>query len=174
MSLQRSTDSKIRFEKLFLDNYRELFQLGFGLSKRKGFTMDVIQGFFLEMIESRVWQKDIIDMKSYLFRSFYHKVIRELKNASVTSSLPEVEKEDLNGNFERAMEENQSRILLQSALEKATLELPPQQQKVLRLKYQEGMDYQEIAEITGRSSQTIYNQVHQAIGKLRKSMKGKK
>lgn len=135
--------------------------------------MDLIQGFFVEMIDSRIWQKDILDMKGYLFRSFYHKVIRELKHSSVSSMLTKLEEEDGDGNFERAMEESQSRLLLQHALEQATLELPTQQQKVLRLKYQEGMDYQEIAKITGRSSQTIYNQVHQAIVKLRKSLKGK-
>lgn len=136
--------------------------------------MDALQEFFISMVESAVWEREISDMKGYLFRSFYHHVLRELKLERESIPLTDMSLEISDRGFEALLEESQSRILLQNALEQATKNLPAQQQKVLRLKYQEGMDYKEIAEITGRSSQTIYNQIHQAIGKLRLALKVKK
>lgn len=174
MSFKQRIDSKSGFEELFLNNYRELFQLGFGLIKQKGIAMDALQAFFVNMVENTVWDRNISDMKGYLFRSFYHHVIKELKQKRESVPLTDISLEISDHGYEKLLEESQTRILLQNALEQATKNLPAQQQRVLRLKYQEGMDYKEIAEITGRSSQTIYNQIHQAVGKLRLALKVKK
>lgn len=173
MSPKQRIKSRSRFEELFLNNYQELFQLGFGLVKQKDSAMDVLQTFFVDMIESKVWEREIVDMKGYLFRSFYHHVIKKLKNIRESIPLADMNNEIGDQGYEKVLEESQSRMLLQKALRQATNNLPAQQQKILKLKYQEGMDYKEIAELTGRSSQTIYNQVHSAIVKLRLAMKVK-
>ena len=55
-------------------------------------------------------------------------------------------------------------------LEAAINTLPNQQKEALSLRFKEGLDYEEIAVSTGKSPQTIYNQIHSAIQKLRKAL----
>lgn len=50
--------------------------------------------------------------------------------------------------------------------------LPANQQEVLRLKFQEGLSYKEIAEITGRSANAVGVLIHNGIRSLREQMAG--
>ena len=59
----------------------------------------------------------------------------------------------------------------QKQIEKAFEILPTQQKEMLELRFLQGFSYQEIANNTGKSRQTIYNQIHTAIKKLRKILK---
>lgn len=49
-------------------------------------------------------------------------------------------------------------------------ELPPRHREVLRLKFQEGLKYAEIAEVLDVSVATVGWLLHEAIGKLRKEL----
>ncbi|MDP5172533.1 MAG: sigma-70 family RNA polymerase sigma factor [Bacteroidia bacterium] len=174
MSSQHSHDQQNRFHELFLKNYRGLFQLGFGVCRQRDLTRDTLQSFYVNMVEKEVWTREVHDLKAYLFRSFYRQMVTELKAQSRRNNSSFVEGEEHYMPFEEALIASQDQLFLQTRLKEATEALPEQQRKVLLLKFRDGMDYEEIAEITGRSSQTIYNQVHQAIVKLRRALTEKK
>ena len=55
-------------------------------------------------------------------------------------------------------------------LKEAMKSLSPQQAEMLRLRFFKEMSYKNIAEKTGKSKQTIYNQIFDAVKKLRKYM----
>ena len=57
---------------------------------------------------------------------------------------------------------------LEHNIQTALDQLPDQEREMLNLRFQKGMEYNEIAESTGKSKQTIYNQIHSAVQKLRK------
>ncbi len=174
MPSQHLNDQQNKFHELFLKNYRGLFQLGFGVCRQRDLTRDTLQSFYVNMVEKEVWNRDILDLKAYLFRSFYRQIVTEMKAESRRNQSSFQEEEEHYLPFEEALIASQDQLFLQSRLKEATDALPEQQRKVLLLKFREGMDYEEIAEITGRSSQTIYNQVHQAIVKLRQMLAEKK
>jgi len=50
-------------------------------------------------------------------------------------------------------------------------DLSPRHREVLRLKFQEGLKYAEIAEVLGESVATVGWLLHEAIAMLRKEMK---
>ncbi|HWK99593.1 MAG TPA: sigma-70 family RNA polymerase sigma factor [Parapedobacter sp.] len=60
------------------------------------------------------------------------------------------------------------------AANQAVARLPPETRKALRMKYLDGIGNQKIAELLGKSPQTIANQLLRGIGKLRQWMKADK
>lgn len=56
----------------------------------------------------------------------------------------------------------------------AVARLPPETRKALRMKYLDGIGNQKIAELLGKSPQTIANQLLRGIGKLRQWMRADK
>lgn len=57
-----------------------------------------------------------------------------------------------------------------SSVMHALSELPENQQEVIRLRFQEGLSYKEIAEVTGRSVNHVGVLIHNAIKAIRKTL----
>lgn len=156
-----------QFEELFLEQYQNLLNLGVSVCGQREFTKDTIQLLFLELWEKEIWKSDIHDFKAYLYKSFYRKLFYELKKQK---KMEHAALEQLNEAMLAVSDEVDASgdlAELQERLKTAMEGLPKQQQEMIRLKYQSGLAYGEIAEITGKSKQTIYNQVHSSIKKLR-------
>ena len=165
---QDPTTKRKEFEELFLEQYQNLLSLGISVCGQKEFTKDTIQLFFLELWEKEIWTAEIKDSKAYLFKSFYRKLFSELKKSRKVdnASLDQLEENGVRFSSEQADSVDQL-IELQERVKKALNDLPDKQQQMIRLKYQGGLEYEEIAEYTGKSRQTIYNQIHSSIKKLR-------
>lgn len=132
-------------------------------------TKDVLQSFFLEMWERRNRLGEVKDMGAYLHTSFHRKLLRELKARRTTIHLPD---EKLNTesspSWEALLIQSQEKKEEKEQLQNALNDLPSEQKRMLHFRFFEEMSYDDIAEKTGKSRQTIYNQVHDAIRKLRK------
>lgn len=168
MSRNPSHEQRQLFERLFSSNYQTFFNIGFNICKNRDFAKDIIQSFFVELWESEVWEKDITDLNAYLFRSFYRKAIREFKkekNRNLFSLEPGAEIPI--PSFEDLWIEIQEQTNLQEKIALALDSLPEKQRAAMNLRFREGMGYEEIALKTGKSRQTIYNQIHDAVKKLR-------
>ena len=174
MSVQRPPYSSSAFEELFTAHYQVFFGLGFRMCRNRELTKDLIQSFFLELWEKKIWERDIQDLAGYLYRSFYRKVLEELRKQKAHPLLEWQEDHDgIQPDFESLLVEVQQAQELQQQLQAQMDRLPPQQKKALEMRFLQGFDYQEIAQQTGKSKQTIYNQVHAAIGSLRKWLSSK-
>jgi len=160
------------FERFFMTHYKVLFGVGYRLCGDKELTKDLLQSFFLELWESRFQSQNIQYLEAYLRKAFHRKVVKTLqkntthqvalKNQTLSLSAPSYESLLINLQTEKKQQEQ---------LEAAINNLPKQQKEVLSLRFKEGLDYDEIAVSTGKSRQTIYNQIHGAIQKLRKSFR---
>ena len=156
------------FERFFHSHYRALFLVGYQLTADKEWTKDLLQSFFLELWEHRFQSKNIQYLEAYLKKAFHRKVVKALKKKKSIQQrtfdqvqvAPTPSYETLLINFQHTLNRRQ-------ALNKAIQQLPPQQNKALKMRFHQGLDYQEIAATTGKSTQTIYNQIHQALRKLK-------
>lgn len=158
------------FERFFITHYKVLFNVGYRLCADKELTKDLLQSFFLELWESRFQSQNIQYLEAYLKKAFHRKVVKsiqknkdneiKLKNQEYLYSVPSYEDLLINSQTEKTQKKQ---------LETAINNLPIQQKEALSLRFKEGLDYEEIAVSTGKSRQTIYNQIHSAIHQLRKS-----
>ena len=160
------------FERFFTTHYKVLFGVGYRLCGNKELTKDLLQSFFLDLWESRFQSQNIQYLEAYLKKAFYRKVVKAIQKDKTTPiglnnqehllSVPSYESLLINFQTEKTKKQQ---------LETAINNLPTQQREVLSLRFKEGLNYEEIAVSTGKSQQTIYNQIHSAIKKLRKSFR---
>ncbi len=159
------------FERFFMTHYKALFGLGYRLCGDKELTKDLLQSFFLELWESRFQSQNIQYLEAYLKKSFHRKIIKVLqKNKNIKEGLENREQLLNTPSYEQLLINFQTQEIQNKRLQKAINSLPDQQRETLSLRFKEGLDYEEIAKSTGKSQQTIYNQIHSAIRKLRKSL----
>lgn len=144
-----------------------LFALGYQMCKDREFTKDVIQLLFVDLWEKRNQLGKVEHWNAYLRKSFYRKMLAELKKRKQTFDIADQFAEPSVPSYENLLINLQSKIDQQRQLHDALENLPEQQRKMIQARFIQGMSYDEIAEETGKSKQTVYNQIFTAVKKLR-------
>ena len=113
---------------------------------------------------------------SYLCVSLRHIIVNELKkeNGGIFRSLDDVDtneyKFDLEIDIETAIIRSELEREQLKVLQREINNLTKQQREVLYLKYYKKMSPEEIAQVMGLTSRTVYNTTHMAISSLRERM----
>jgi RNA polymerase sigma factor (sigma-70 family) len=157
-----------KFEEVFLQHYRSLFALAFKMCSNREMSKDVIQSLFLEIWENRHQMNEVTYWNAYLRKSLYRKMLLELKQKHTTNITFDHEKHHLSDpSYEDLLIQLHSEESTRQSVQSALQQLPDQERTVLELRFLEGLSYEEIASNSGKSKQTIYNQVFNALKKLR-------
>lgn len=131
-------------------------------------AQDVVQEVFLR---KTAYKGEILNERAWLYRTARNLVIDifrkdgRIRTETCTDSLPD---EASRFSPQQLAEKKEELDMLQEKLN----ELPPRNREVLRLKFQEGLKYAEIAEIMNESVTTIAWLIHDSIKKLRTEMVG--
>lgn len=153
-----------------MQHFPSLLTYGFHLSGDRDLTKDMIQSLFLELWEKRPPLHSVTHWNAYLKKSLHRKIVQELKRKNRTIQnldptrpiLTEPSYEQLLINFQT---EADRKAKVQNALQN----LPLIEKEMLEARFKSGRSYEEIAAQTGKSKQTVYNQIYNAIKKLRKA-----
>ncbi len=147
--------------------YKDFFKYGLKLTTDRNLTKDVIQQFILHIWGNRAKFNLVENVESYLFVSFKRFMIRELQKISRHNSIHVENTNDVEYQDEEFMIVYQQNELLQKMLFKAIESLPRRQKELLLLRYYEQLSFEEISQKTLLSIRTIYNNLHEALKKLR-------
>jgi len=153
---------------LYKQLYNPLFNYAFILFKERENVEDAINQMFLELWENRLNLKPVSNVKSYLFTYLRRKISREKAVVSRTQ-LPTAE------TFERSIMDYIIELQVEEELRenifKAINKLTGRQKQLIMLRFYEDLEYSEISEKTGLATQSVYNNIHQAIKLLRADLK---
>jgi len=153
---------------LYKSLYNPLFNYGFVVCGERESVEDAINQVFLEIWENKSSLKPVQNVKSYLFTYLRRKIGRE-KAIATKVPLPDVEAYEhsiLDYIVELQLEE-EMRHKITLAINKLTA----RQKQLIMLRFYEDMNYEEISAKTGLVTQTVYNNIHQAIKLLRIELK---
>lgn len=164
------------FRRLY-DQYADLlYGYGMKIAGNDDLVTDAIQSLFMYIFEKRETCATPKSIPAYLCVSLRHIIISELKkeNGGTFSSLDEVDTDEYKFDLEIDIET----AIIRSELEREQLEtlqkeinnLTRQQREVIYLKYYRKMSSEEIAQVMGLTSRTVYNTTHMAISKLRERL----
>jgi RNA polymerase sigma factor (sigma-70 family) len=153
---------------LYKQLYNPLFNYAFILFKERENVEDAINQMFLELWENRLSLKPVSNVKSYLFTYLRRKISREkaVINRVVLPTVETFERSIMDYIIELQVEEE-----LRGSIFKAINKLTGRQKQLIMLRFYEDMEYTEISEKTGLATQTVYNNIHQAIKILRTDLK---
>ena len=129
---------------------------------------DIVQDTFLKLCRHAKEQGQELEetnLKGWLYRVCRNRAIdicRKENRMKVVEPNELDVAEDANQPSQRLQQHESA-----EQLDKQISELPKQQQEALRLKYQGGLSYREIAEVMGTTTNNVGVLLHTAIGKLR-------
>ena len=160
--------SQEAYLKLFDTYYPGLSAYGNRLQNSKQYTDDAVQELFMELWDRRHRVPEVLQVKAYLFKALKRKMLKA--NASLHTELDGLEGELLASNIEASIIEREQTDAVLASLEKACLSLTPRQREIIHLRFYEGLDYQEIADISAIGVSRVYNLMYEAMKRLKEFM----
>jgi len=159
----------VDFERIYRQNYQQLFSFGYQLCANRDLTKDALQEVFLIIWERKAKLGEIDNLPAYLKKITHRQIIKRYKADKVyqleiddkTLEIPVPSYEDLLLGLEQKEDQ---RNMLAGALDS----LSPTEKEMIKQKFLLALSYDQIAERTGKTKQTIYNQVFTALRKLKK------
>ena len=150
---------KREFETVFRRHYDGMFRQARKMLGDDAESKDVVSDVFAHLLDSG---KDLRTdtLQSYLLTSVRNRCINLLVKKQRTQAIIV----DLNT-------ENTDRELLDDMYHYIDGQLPPLSQQVLRLRYQQGLKYREIAEALQVSEVTVHNHLSQSLKQLKNHFK---
>ncbi|MDN5204333.1 sigma-70 family RNA polymerase sigma factor [Fulvivirgaceae bacterium BMA10] len=152
--------------------YDDLYRFGVRLSMNTDMTKDCIQEVFIDLWNKREKITDISNIKAYLLkhlsRVVYAAIKKDEKKKNI-NKLFELQNEII-FNYENRLLDNQEESLKKAKLLNAVQSLSKRKQQIIKLRFLEGYDYEEIASITSLKYNTVYDLSHKAIKALREKL----
>ncbi|MFW5773231.1 MAG: RNA polymerase sigma factor [Tangfeifania sp.] len=163
--------NKEAFAHLYNEYVQMLFRYGTKLCPCDDLVKDAIQEVFLDLYQNR--KKNTTNpqnLKYYLILALKRNLIKKLqRNRKVVEDHIDF---DLNFepvySIESVIIENEEEHELNNQLYKALRKLPPRQKEALYLRFNESLDYTEVAQLLGISVESARKQVCRALKTLRK------
>lgn len=162
------------FSQLFFDYYELLYHYGCRIIPNEPLIKDVLQDFFLDLLETRAkLSPNVCSISAYLIASFRRRLMRELKSNPM--KLYPLHETHLTGShlFELGMEDiiikKETEEFNKGLVSRLLQELPPRQREIIYLKYYLDLSLPEIAETLSISYQVVANHLYRATKKLQAS-----
>lgn len=163
-------DQQSLFE-LYDATYFHLVRFGLKILPQDEVVKDTIMSLFFKLWDKRSGLAEVSNVKSYLFTSLKRLLLDHLANDEKLSKAinaycrhPE-NKEELA--YEDIIIMVQEDDAIRKKLALAMNQLTPRQSELIRLKFYEGLSYEQVAAQTSQSIKTAYNTIYNAIQTLR-------
>ena len=161
------------FCELYRISYNRLFRYGCVLTAEPKVVEDVIQDLFIWLWENREKTTHIRQAEIYLFQSLKRNLWQKTGESRRPFRISKlVENQDIQDvsqhSIEQTLIESETQEFNRNWVKKQLGNLPQHQQEVIYLRYYEGLNYDEIAEVVNVSNQVARNYAARALKMIRK------
>lgn len=124
---------------------------------------------FLDLIDQKVQINAIINHKAYLITTFRRKLVDTTRKNNKAKQLHDflISEEEYESGVDEIIEQEQYRSEMSQKIKIIFQKLPPRCKKVISLKFYEGFTTEQIAEETGISRRSVYNNLFEGLKLLR-------
>ncbi|HRQ16777.1 MAG TPA: sigma-70 family RNA polymerase sigma factor [Agriterribacter sp.] len=168
--IQLQKGNKQALLEIYTQHYIGLMNYGIKLTGRRDMTRDCITQILLRLWDNRSKLPCIENVRSYLLTSLRRELIAEIKmegNRSLKNRLFGESIQTTEAPYEEYIVQLQHNRELKEKLMNAIGQLTQREKELLKLKFFEDLDYDEIAAKCNITKRTAYNIIHQALKSLR-------
>jgi RNA polymerase sigma factor (sigma-70 family) len=159
---------------LYNNTYFHLIRFGLKTGADDELVKDCVNQLFLQLWEKREQLHPVTQVRAYLFTALRHQIQDQFTYQSrIDNAVHQMAHEgDLSElSYEEIIIRVQHNEELKTKLRLAMQQLTPRQTELIRLKFFEGLSYEQIAAQTSQTVKTAYNTIYDAIKVLRKMLK---
>ena len=169
----RSGDKQALFA-LYNNTYSHLLRFGLKVCGSDELVKDCITQLFLQLWSRHQSLRPVTNVPAYLFTALKRQLLDQLAyqariHAAVNRMTDKEPQSELP--YEEIIIRVQQDEELKQRLQQALKALTPRQIELVRLKFFEGLTYEQIAAQTSQTVKTAYNTIYDAIKALRKLLK---
>jgi RNA polymerase sigma factor (sigma-70 family) len=135
---------------LYSEFAHELYSYGLKVVNDEHLVKDCIQEVFIQLINKRKSLDVTSKLHVYLFKSLRNKIIEELRSKKRKQDIINlIDGDDLlfERNAEQKIIDSEKDKSIKSRIDSLLAQLPSRQKEIIYLKYTEGLDYDDIAEL---------------------------
>lgn len=156
---------------VYFQNFQSLFQYGIRFKDDPEFIKDCIQDLFFKLIHAGENLGPTDNIRFYLFHALKNGIYKEIEKSKRNELLEFSSlKFDASFAFEEELAEKENISNQEMALLKALNELSDRQREIIYLRYECGMEYEQICDLMQLKSDSARKLVFRAIRSLRKAM----
>lgn len=161
----------LQFEEFYKQYYPRLFSYTYRLCHDQDLAKDALQEVFLRLLEAGDRFRELRDPEAYLRLVLKREVIARLQQRK-KRQLQQGKASQLQtvASYESLLLGLEADAERRTQLRKALNDLSKEERKILELKFFREQSYDEIAQSSGKSKRTVYNQVFRALTKLRAAL----
>jgi len=158
---------ELAYQQLFYQFYKDLVHYGYTIVQDQGSAEDIVADLFLKIWTMEERLLDVQHLPFYLYRAVRNKGISQQKSgARITYGDPDIEQVEFHTPENILIsKENINQIQYQ------VNNLPPRCRQVFTLIRDNGLSYQEVAELLEISIHTVNRHMQEALHKLHTSLK---
>ncbi|HEX8176856.1 MAG TPA: sigma-70 family RNA polymerase sigma factor [Pyrinomonadaceae bacterium] len=158
-------------ESLFRENYEHVFRTAYRITGSASDAEDVLQTVFLRLIKSSEGIEQAESQKGYLLRAAVNASLDLMRSHTRSKSVAIDDVEyDLTDNARMSPEASAEDRELRKLIQEAVARLGERAAEVFILRYFEGYDNREIAEMLGTSQMVVAVTLHRARSRMRKEI----
>lgn len=155
------------FERIYREHIEVLYAYGMKFANDTGLVEDCVQDLFIGLWEKRDNLGDTDNIRAYLFVSIRRRIIKELKKKKNISNIDESNTFTAELAIDSIMEVAELNLEQAEKLKLAFQQLNKNQQHIIYLKYYQGFNSDEIAEMLKINNQSVRNKLSRAMTKLK-------
>lgn len=155
------------------ETFQSIFMnMGLRLGYRQDEIKDIINQFFLDLLEKEIDPSSIQNPQAYLSTAFRRKLIDHYRKCSKSRLVAEKTDDEnhVEGSIQETIEQIETNAELVNAIRMAYEKLPARCRKVIDLKYYQGLSTEQIVFQTGLSKRSVYNNLYEGIKLLREEL----
>lgn len=169
----RNGDKQALFA-LYNNTYSHLLRFGLKICGSDELVKDCITQLFLQLWTRHQSLRPVTNVPAYLFTALKRQLLDQLAyqskiHAAIHRMTDKEAESELS--YEEIIIRVQQDEELKQRLQQALKALTPRQIELIRLKFFEGLSYEQIAAQTSQTVKTAYNTIYDAIKALRKMLK---
>ena len=161
---------KQMFENLFRRHYDGMFRLARRILNDDAKSKDVVSDVFAELLDKDEAELRTETLQGLLLTSVRNRCINLLVHQQKTQQVQQAVRLEI-----QAAARDDGSVTMTEQLEAirrfVNTQLTPISQQILRLRYQQGLKYREIAETIGMSEVTVHNHLSQSLKQIKNHFK---
>lgn len=153
---------------VYFQNFHAMFQYGKRLKDEPDFIKDCIQDVFFKLIQAGESLSSTENIKFYLFKTLKNSILKELEKKRKVEVVELISlKFDATFSLEEELSEKENASNKEIALLKALNGLSDRQREIIYLRFECGMEYNQICDIMQLKNDSARKLVYRAVKLLR-------
>lgn len=164
------------YAELYDTHYKLLNNYGYKFTKDVELIQDAVHDLFVKLWTNKGTLSDPPSVKNYLYKSLRNILFRKMESQARFTNLGN--DDDYNFTFEVSFDHHliadETKREMQSKIKAAIQTLPARQQEIIYLRFYEGLNYDEVADIMAININSAYKLLYKAFNNLQLALKTSK